>query len=83
MTKPIVLDPAQAAFVDGVVADGRYPSADRAVTEGLRLLHAREARLSGLREAWNDGVASGDYEPIDAFLDALADDAATRAKVGA
>ncbi|TXM69755.1 type II toxin-antitoxin system ParD family antitoxin [Methylobacterium sp. WL120] len=83
MTKPIVLDPAEAAFVDGLVADGRYPSADRAVREGLRLLHAREARLSDLREAWNEGVASGDYEPIDALLDSLADDAATRVKAGA
>ncbi|GJE59504.1 type II toxin-antitoxin system ParD family antitoxin [Methylobacterium trifolii] len=83
MAKPVRLDPAQAAFVEGLVADGRYPSADDAVTAGLRLLHAREARLSDLREAWREGVESGDYEPVDAVLDDLTDHYAARAKAGA
>ena len=82
MSKPVLLDPAQAAFVEGLVTTGRFPSTNDAVAAGLRLLHAREARLSELREAWREDVESGDYEPVDSFLDDLAAEFAMPIKAG-
>lgn len=83
MSKPVILDPEHSAFVDDLVAEGRYPSADAAVVEGIRLLKAREERLAALREAWRDGAASGAYEPVESFLDEMAADYGARAKAGA
>lgn len=82
MSKPVILDSAQAAFVEGLVTTGRFPSADEAVTAALRLLNAREARLSELRDAWREGVESDDYEPVEAFLDDLAAEFAAPAQAG-
>ncbi len=72
MSKPVVLTPENAAFVDDLVAAGRYASTDEAVLEGIRLLRLREARLAELRTAWAEGAESGDYEPLDDAPDALA-----------
>ena len=83
MSKPVILDPVDAAFVDDLVAAGRYPSADAAVVEGIRLLKVREERLGELREAWRDGGSSGEYEPVEAVLDEMAAHYGARAKAGA
>ena len=72
MSKPVVLTPEHAAFVDDLVAAGRYASTDEVVVEGIRLLREREARLAELRTAWAEGVESGEYEPVEDALDALA-----------
>jgi antitoxin ParD1/3/4 len=72
MSKPVVLNPENAAFVDDLVAAGRYASIDEAVVDGIRLLRLREERLSELRTAWVEGVESGAYEPVEDVLDALA-----------
>ncbi|KQQ25411.1 hypothetical protein ASF53_22295 [Methylobacterium sp. Leaf123] len=82
MSKPVILDPLHSAFVDGLVAAGRFPSPDAAVVEGIRLLKAREERLGELREAWRDGAESGGYEPVEIVLDELAADYSARAKAG-
>lgn len=71
MSKPIELDREQSAFVEELLATGRYASAGDVVHEGIALLHAREKRISELRDAWREGVASGDCEPIEGTLDDL------------
>ena len=71
MSKPVQFEADQIAFLEGLVASGRYASTDDAVVQGLKLLQAREARLTELRQAWREGVNSGGYEPIDAVLDEL------------
>ncbi|WP_232630102.1 ribbon-helix-helix domain-containing protein [Methylobacterium sp. Leaf118] len=70
MSKPVVLTPENAAFVDDLVAAGRDASTDAAVLEGIRLVRLREARLVELRTAWAEGVESGHYEPVEDVLDA-------------
>lgn len=57
MSKPVVLTPEHAAFVDDVVAVGR---------------HASAYELATLRTAWAEGVESGGYEPVENALQALA-----------
>lgn len=71
MSKPVVLTPENAVFVDDLVAAGRSASTDEAVLEGICLLRLREARLVELRTAWAEGVESGDHEPVEDGLDAL------------
>lgn len=78
MSKPVQLAPEQVAFLESLVATGRYASTNEAVREGLRLLQAGEARLASLRDAWREGVASDDYEPLDAVLDDLSAHYASR-----
>lgn len=72
MSRHVVLDQAEGAFVEGLVATGRFDTADHAVREALRLLHVREARLTELRDAWNEGCESHDWQSADAVFDDLA-----------
>lgn len=72
MSKPIQLGPEQTRFLESLVSAGRYASTSDAMIEGLKLLKAQESRLAHLREAWREGVESGDYEPLDNTLDDLA-----------
>ena len=55
----VSLDPKAQKFVDGLVAEGRYPSATEVVTEGLRLVAEREARLTALRSSVEAAIARG------------------------
>ncbi len=71
MPRTVVLDPAQAASLDRLIAAGRYGSPEEAVAAGVALLLRHEDRLTTLREAWQEGVESGDYQPLDATLDVL------------
>jgi antitoxin ParD1/3/4 len=71
MTKHVVLEAPDETFVDGLVAAGRFDTPDHAVKEGLRLLHEREARLAEWRDAWHEGVESGDYRPAADFFAGL------------
>jgi antitoxin ParD1/3/4 len=48
-------------FVKAKLSSGRYTSASEVVSEALRLMKQTEqARLEFLRQAWAEGVASGD-----------------------
>jgi antitoxin ParD1/3/4 len=51
------------------VAEGLYGSPDEVLRQALRLLDRHDAeeagRLSGLRKAWSDGLASGDAGELD------------------
>ena len=82
MSKHVVLGTLDEAFVDGLVATGRFDTADHAVREGLRLLHEREARLDELRDAWREGVDNGDYQPADTVFAALAERYGVAGKAG-
>ncbi len=54
-----------AAFVEEQLSKGRYGSASEVLRAGLRLLEEREAKLSALRAAIEEGLESGPAEPFD------------------
>ncbi|OHV84414.1 type II toxin-antitoxin system ParD family antitoxin [Rhizobium sp. LCM 4573] len=57
-----------AEFVKSKVASGRYRSSSEVVQQALRLLEEKDHEgddLQRLKKAWEDGVASGDYRPLD------------------
>lgn len=41
------------------IDDGRYSNASEVIRAGLRLLEEEESKLIALRQAVNDGIASG------------------------
>jgi antitoxin ParD1/3/4 len=64
-------------FVTSIVAQGRYGSASEVVSEGLRLVEEREAKLQALRETIEASIARGGSHTseeviaaVDAELDA-------------
>jgi antitoxin ParD1/3/4 len=69
MDVSVSLTPELVESIEAKVASGRYASTSEVVREALRLLedadqgHAEE--LGRLRAMWEDGVASGDTEPLD------------------
>jgi antitoxin ParD1/3/4 len=63
------------AFVDQLIAEGRYGSSEDAVRDGLRMLRLREVKLAGLREMINRSIAQeGRFtdEEVEAHLEAVA-----------
>jgi antitoxin ParD1/3/4 len=58
-----------ADFVEGRVRSGEYASPDDVIGEALRVLELQsimaEADTGKLRSAWQEGIDSGDYQPID------------------
>lgn len=60
----IALNDQLASYIDEQVASGRYGSASEVVRAGLRLLQEREARLTALRHALEQGEQSGPAEAI-------------------
>jgi len=58
-----------ADFVEDRVRSGEYASSDDVIGEALRALELQRI-LAGadpdeLRRAWQEGIDSGDYQPID------------------
>ncbi len=57
------------SFVKKKVSSGRYTSSSEVVREALRLMERQEQvsaeHLHLLRQAWNDGITSGDFQPLD------------------
>lgn len=53
----IALRDDDQAFVDELVAAGRYGSAEDAVHDGLRILRGRESKLAGLRDMVERSIA--------------------------
>lgn len=57
-----------AEFVKSKMASGRYRSSSEVVQEALRLLEEQDHAsddLDRLKKAWDEGVESGDYRPLD------------------
>lgn len=65
----ISLTPELVNLIKSQVASGRYVSESEVVSEALRALDLNdrrdEAEVNSLRNAWQDGIASGDAGPID------------------
>lgn len=60
----IALNDQLARYIDEQVASGRYGSASEVVRAGLRLLQEREARLTALRRALEQGEQGGPAEAV-------------------
>lgn len=58
------------SYVKTKVESGRYASSSEVVREALRLMEkhdqAEGERLRFLQQAWQDGIDSGDFRPLDA-----------------
>jgi antitoxin ParD1/3/4 len=69
MNVSVSLSPEVVALIEAQVASGRYASASEVVRDALRLLEDADQRdaeeLGRLREAWEEGAASGDAGPLD------------------
>jgi antitoxin ParD1/3/4 len=71
-TRNVVLTEQQSAFIEGLVAGGRYQNASEVLREGVRLLERREAehaaRLQALRDAVQvgiDDIEAGRYTTLE------------------
>lgn len=69
MNVSVSLTPDLVESIEAQVATGRYASASEVVREAMRLLESADQRegdeLRRLREAWEEGAASGDAGPLD------------------
>ena len=75
-TRNVVLTDAQSAFVDRLVASGRYQNASEALRAGLRLLEREEAELDALRHRLAIGL---DQARHGEFAEGSGEDAIRRA----
>lgn len=65
-TRNVVITEEQDAFVQALVASGRFQNASEAMRAGLRLLEDEEAQLEALRERLRAGleeVRAGERAP--------------------
>jgi antitoxin ParD1/3/4 len=69
MNISISLTPELLSLIKAKVASGRYASTSEVVREALRLLERldrlEEQRIKELRQAWREGIESGDAGPLD------------------
>ena len=66
MNASVSLEPELVDLIKAKVESGRYASADDVVREALRLLERVERlETDRLRNAWREGVESGDAGPLD------------------
>jgi antitoxin ParD1/3/4 len=69
MNISISLTPELLSLIKAKVASGRYTSTSEVVREALRLLERldrlEEQRIKELRQAWREGIESGDAGPLD------------------
>ncbi|PDT05928.1 type II toxin-antitoxin system ParD family antitoxin [Rhizobium chutanense] len=58
-----------ASYIKRKVASGGYSSSSDVVSEALRLLEERDSakarEVERLRDAWHEGIQSGDFAPLD------------------
>lgn len=56
-------------FVEDRVRSGEYESSDEVIGEALRAFEAQSLiakfDIDALRQAWKEGMDSGDFQPID------------------
>lgn len=69
MNMNVSLTEELAGFVKAKVSTGRYSSSSEVVREALRLMEQRDQqemeKLQWLRQAWDEGIASGDAGELD------------------
>ncbi len=69
MNMNVSLTEELASFVKAKVSGGRYASSSEVVREALRLMEKVERqeaeKLGLLRQAWQEGVDSGEAGPVD------------------
>ena len=69
MNISITLPPELVSFIQAKVETGRYGSTSDVVQEALRLLAQADRHeadeTARLRQAWDEGTASGDDGPLD------------------
>jgi antitoxin ParD1/3/4 len=66
MNMNVSLTDELAEFVKSKVVSGRYASSSEVVREALRLLEHQDAeKLAWLRQAYTEGMASGDAGVVD------------------
>jgi len=69
MNISISLTPELLSLIKAKVASGRYTSNSEVVREALRLLERldrlEEGRIEEVRQAWREGIESGDAGPLD------------------
>ncbi|EFH13746.1 type II toxin-antitoxin system ParD family antitoxin [Teichococcus cervicalis] len=68
MPSSYTIGPHFEAFVQRLLASGRYSSASEVMRDGLRLLEERQRQqdsLEHLQRAWQEGIASGEAGPLD------------------
>jgi len=69
MNMNVSLTEELANFVKAKVSGGRYASSSEVVREALRLMEKTEQqeaeKLAALRQAWKEGIESGDAGEID------------------
>ncbi|MEA2755597.1 MAG: antitoxin ParD1/3/4 [Aliidongia sp.] len=69
MNISISLTPELVGLIKAKVDSGRYTSTSEVVREALRLLERSDLleteRTESLRQAWREGVESGDAGPLD------------------
>jgi antitoxin ParD1/3/4 len=67
-TRNLVLTDQQSAFVDHLVASGRFQNASEALRAGLRLLEREEAAWEEVRQGVLEGLAQVERgETVDGF----------------
>ncbi len=65
----LTLNPNSQQFVDNLISQGRYRTAAEVVSEGLRLVAEREAKLTALRSSVEAAIArGGDFSDDDVEL---------------
>ncbi|MET4665396.1 type II toxin-antitoxin system ParD family antitoxin [Sphingomonas sp. PvP056] len=55
----VSVGPRWESFIELIVAEGRYASADAVMREGLRLVEEREQKMKALRETIQGAIARG------------------------
>jgi antitoxin ParD1/3/4 len=64
MTMTVDLGPKLEQAVEGLIRNGRYRSKSEVLREGVRLVQDREARLSALHAAIEEGLADVEADRV-------------------
>lgn len=77
----VSIGPRWESFVESIVAEGRYASADAVMLEGLRLVEEREQKMKALRETIEDAIALGGSHSAEDVMERIDQVIARRAAV--
>ncbi len=67
----VSIGPRWESFIESIVAEGRYASADAVLREGLRLVEEREQKMKELRETIEASIARGGSHSADEVRERL------------